>query len=559
MINSRISCSFTGKSRLRVIVALGLIILAGIAVFYKLRQDTMKSLVDSKRARIQALDDRTMADVRALLENCHVEIDKKLPALASKSLRKASLIDVKGDFAAEIQQLKLLIVNLEHEIARVIAIDDLVSRVRIEMEAGRLEMARNFISEDGAIHLTSPQISDLSDDLESLIAKRDHQKRLIVSIRQNLLSWQLESARLILEKLEPNDSTHNELDEVRTLYGEKMDANSVVLQKISELESLDNGTYSVTANKLLTHALLATPTHPELLKLQKKFAEYPQVVKVPADYASIEEALVILKNGGTILLGEGTFFLRSEIKQSVNIKGDGSDVTLIESSSSNFSGISFNHPDKVSTISNVSFVGDVESSSQDSLLHLQAGGLKLLKCEIKHSSAHGIAISDGDLELIDSVVRGNLWCGIALQGAKSSILVRNSTMSANGKHGLSIWNGAQAKAINSSFNNNAQTGVVLTGAGTSALLSNSASSQNRQSGVYVADGAALIVSEFKVSSNLFSGVVMKSKASVLCSTVELTKNGEYGYIVDPSVKLTGATEITGEGNTLGRVLRRRFK
>lgn len=559
VILSRSSCRNYGRSWLRVIVAIGLITLTIIAAFYKLRQNAVVGLEHSREVRLDAISEALNQDVRRLLTEVESAINDKQVESAAKLLRKASILDVNGEFTVEVQQLKALITRLEVNVARESAAAALFERARFAMISEDFDQASKLIEEGESQNLTSDALAELKLEVARLKSLKLERDRLVKMISRDLSEWNLKSAKSTLSQLKVVGYPPEKLKAISQQCNQREALNTEVLAEIAKLQLLDDGKYSAEVDKRLIQALELAPQHPKLLKLQKKFSSYPQIVKVPAEFASIEEALIAINREGVILLGEGTFYLSSTIKKPVHIKGEGVGITRVESGFSGLSGITFSHPGEISTLTGLSFYGNVESTSRHSLLLLQAGTLKVSNCVVSDSSAHGIAVSSGTLELIDSVVSNNLWCGVAGQGAKSNLLISDSELLGNGHHGLSVWGGAKLNVNGSRFDRNAQTGLVVSGAGTLVSVEGSSCSGNRESGVYVSTGASLKGVNLDASNNLLSGVVIKSKSSVEFLTVKFSRNGEYGYIIDKSSTISGDKQISGESNVLGRVSRRRIK
>lgn len=140
----------------------------------------------------------------------------------------------------------------------------------------------------------------------------------------------------------------------------------------------------------------------------------------------------------------------------------------------------------------------------------------------KQSTGHGVAISYGAYsEIKGTTIKSNKQCGISVYGSKAKVVIENSNVSSNARHGI----GAAEKSI-----------VV-----TKKCTFNS----NKWHGVMARDNARITVEDCTLSKNKVAGVCVDNAKSAVINDNTITKNNSNGvYLANGSAKLKNNT-ITG--------------
>ena len=328
---------------------------------------------------------------------------------------------------------------------------------------------------------------------------------------------------------------------------------------LAQVRELDNGQRSAKALSLLEKAFQIMPEHPDVAELKKKMSAYPFEIHVPRDVASIDEALPMLQNGDSLIIGEGTFYCSAELTKKVIIKGSGKGKTILECDTTAGTALHFAKGSEGSTVSSLSLQGMLDENDADKrfALVLLEADVTISNVDVSSSTGHGLAVLSGRLSLDNAKIHGNYWDGINLKGKTASAVIKNCEIKGNYEHGVDAWLGAQLKLSDSDVSGNSGTGIVILGEGSLAHLSKVKSHLNRQAGIMISNGAKGKFEQVTAEKNILSGVVIQGrKTKVDIAVVTSNRNGEAGFIIDPSSTVEGYSSAITVKNAKGSLVRK---
>lgn len=145
-----------GFSKTRFLLVVLLAIVLGAGIFFKQRSETLRN---NRQAQIERVAQAQLAlrnDVQLALTQAkqHLELDNIKGA--KKSLRRASILDVIGEFVGQAHELKVQIVQREQTIAQREALKLLALRISASLKAEELSVADSLLQQ----YLQTVQVED---------------------------------------------------------------------------------------------------------------------------------------------------------------------------------------------------------------------------------------------------------------------------------------------------------------------------------------------------------------------------------------------------------------
>lgn len=476
------------------------------------------------------------------------------------------------------QENMLLLKELDTR--RVEQVNELLGRIKQAQEGGKVEEAEKLLRRvsvldyDGKFTKEYHQLRQVQSGLETKEKQRTEKQRQQEVIGQWTISVQgkkVEQAEVLLPRLQemgvPNEKMQemrNQLEKLRRETQEerkKQVAREMAREKavavwLEKLRKVDTGKYNPEAMKLMEQALKEFPKEASLVSLAEKWQRYHKVLRVPGEYASIDEALPQLRDGDELILGEGVHYASVVVDKRLTITGAGAGKTVIEAGMKEGACMRFTKAASGSKLANLSLrgVAYLQGEKRYALLQVEAD-MKIQGVEVTRSAGHGVAILSGKVDLTGCMVHGNGWDGVSVVGRNAYAVIKNCRIYLNINHGVDFWNGAVGTVYRSEVAENAQCGVLVTGVKTRVTLAQLKVRSNRESGILIDSGARVNLSHLTCTVNGHSGVVVQGGGThVQAESVVSSTNEEYGYIISPRSVCKGLAEDleqAGVGNKLG--------
>ncbi len=304
-----------------------------------------------------------------------------------------------------------------------------------------------------------------------------------------------------------------------------------------------------------------------------------KLVRVPADAATLTEALAKCEKGGTIEISGGTYSESLVLKSSVSLVA--TSPAILSQTSSGSSLITAKGPVEI-TLKNIQIrdtrreaQGEATSSAP---LVLASDGVKLRftgcviegsmgngvsltnkasttfeSCQIRKNRGYGLNVTSGATATLSLCeIRSNGLAGVSALNVNTKVTLDGGTrITENGTNGLEVANGAQLAATGIELNGNEQVGIIIQDGGSTAKFSSSVISGNRKFGAGAIKQARLSLSDTTVEYNLENGAYVESGATAELKSCKFVENGKIGiYLVngEESALSIGDTKFTGHSD-----------
>ncbi len=548
-----------GFSKARLLVVVLLTILAGVGAFSKLRRDTLERTRQVQVERVAQIQLALRKDVQLCLVQVQKHLELEETDEATRELRRASILDSNSEFSAKVHELKIGIIQNKQAIAHRIELEKLRSSILAALQLEQLTDASELLLKYSKIGMQDVAYLALKEKYDAAVQRNQQLEEHSEGFSRAITSWDETQATHYLSALRRLETKPEELTEMAGKLDQLRKIDRTVSSVVQEIQLKDSGEYSAHLLEKVESEIERLGEHPKLMRIHQKLLSNPQIVRVPADVSTLDEAYSLLRKGGTIELGEGVFYVELEINKPVIIKGAGVGITIIESRTVNGSGLHFFHPKKDSKVSHLSLRGFISEAGKYPLVLLRGGGLDLSHVEISGSANHGMAVSRGLAKIEHCRFSGNHWDGLAVFGPTSSVHVKESSFQKNADHGVDAWGGATALLESSVIERNSKSGIVVSGVKSLVTLVDVHSSANRECGIYLNLGASLTAERVEVSNNHFSGLVAQRINLLEWIKSDASSNGEFGYLMDRQSMEVFDGEFVGKENKLGLRSQKRLK
>ena len=548
-----------GLSKASLLLAVLVVIVAGVGVFSMPFRDQLVRFSQSPVVRVAQIQLvlRSSVHLRLIQMQPLIELEKVDEVV--HELRRTTVLDSNGEFLEKMLGLKIRISQCEQVILGQIELEKLRSSISEALELDQLDDVAELLQEYSKVAGQDVTYLTLKEKYDASIQRYQKIEKTSEEFATAMTSWNEAQAAQCLSDLRRLKAKPEVLVGIARKLDQLIKANAQVTLVLKRVEGKDSGGYSAHLLGLVESEIQKLGAHPKLLNMRKKLLSYPQVIRVPADVTTLDEAYLLLENGGTIELGEGVFYVELEINKPVTIKGAGVGATVIESRTVKGAGLHFFHPQKESKVSHLTLRGFIDEAGKYPLILLRGGGLDLSYVEILASANHGMAVSAGVAKIDHCRFAGNRWDGLAVFGPSSSADVQGSSFLQNGDHGVDVWGGAKAFIQTSRIEKNSKSGVVVSGAKSLAQLTDVQSRANRECGIYLNLGASLTAERVKVSDNAYSGLIAQRVDLFKWITSDASSNGEFGYIIDRKSMEAFEGRLAGKENKLGLKRQKRLK
>jgi parallel beta-helix repeat protein len=201
----------------------------------------------------------------------------------------------------------------------------------------------------------------------------------------------------------------------------------------------------------------------------------PQTRVVPAQYATIQEAIDAAKAGDTILVKAGLYREALKFKEGIELRGENRDTTIVRFFSPPTAVVGQNHYDipleirgcTTGTILNISFKQETSDERTEENVWM----------------ADAIELFDSSIAIENCRAQSAAGAGILISGTKSSPVLIGNQCRQNKQCGISFEHGAHGKAENNVCEENQYAGIMARGAGSSPTLTNNQCRANEVTGI----------------------------------------------------------------------------
>lgn len=396
---------------------------------------------------------------------------------------------------------------------------------------------------------TLKEIDPYHKQLESLPQRIDtlEKERLLFTLAEKLKVAEEEQDWFSIhaaskQLVENSDEEHPDRKKWEAIYQDaevKMETRrKKAMELFQQAKDADTGEYNEEAIQLITEARnLYASDYIELLYL--KLSSYPRIINVPADVATIGEAILQANRNDTISLAAGNYRERLIVDKKVKLSADiGAVVTISENPSEG--SVVFVSAQGDFLCSGITFKHDLQLRDEQefAVVHIE-GEARLNEVKVLNGSGHGIVVTeDGKLFATKSVISKNRWSGLALIN-KSKVDIFQCELISNGANGIDIW-GAQSdlSADEVIVNANTHSGLFC-GKGTGKLsIMRSEFSFNKELGIYLAGSQSGLINNVKVNENELGGVYKAiANESVTLESSEVKRNGFAGIILNEGARI----------------------
>ena len=261
-------------------------------------------------------------------------------------------------------------------------------------------------------------------------------------------------------------------------------------------------------------------------------------VAVPGDVSTIQQAIDLVADGGTITVGPGTYDGQLEaINLSFVLEGAGKDEVRLSSGEWSRPGlIVFSDTPKEVRVDGLTVEGGGIFVSGRSRLGLANSAVV--------SGRSGVLVNDyASVSLVNSTVSRN-QDGLTVFGFATVSLV-NSTVSGSGEDGLYAAGYASVSLRDSTVSGNRAYGISTQYMNQASVnLQNCKVSENGSSGFWLDGGVTVTVANCTVSGNGNDGLAVWGSATVSLGNSTVSRNGGDGLTVG------GSADVSLEGNKI---------
>lgn len=253
------------------------------------------------------------------------------------------------------------------------------------------------------------------------------------------------------------------------------------------------------------------------------------VVYVPIDYLTIQQAINHANLGDTIFVYNGTYHEHIVINKSISLIGEDRNNTIIDGG-------------EIGTVISITAnnVTVNRFTIQKSSLGLYNSGIFIDHCannNVSHNKIkdnyHGIYLSSSNDNVIsDNDVVSNSYHGIYLDYSTKNV-VSNNNASLNDNHGIYLHSSNNNILSNNNASSNTNDGICIYSSDDNIISENDVT-LNSFHGLYIHSSSGNIISRNNASSNENDGIYLDDSASNVVSGNEVTFNTIHGFYLHSS-------------------------
>lgn len=270
-----------------------------------------------------------------------------------------------------------------------------------------------------------------------------------------------------------------------------------------------------------------------------------QVLNVPMDYPTIQEALDAAQPGARIEVAAGTYTENLVIEKDVVLVGEGKAVVQLKAANPNRPVISI--VEGKAEIREITLKGGLQGIVVGPL-----ASLVLSAARIEGNKGRGLLVLS-DAVITDCEVEGDKGTGIEIWAFGSEAVIEDTEISGNGRDGIFLGRG-KLELRGSKVERNALSGVEVWGFSLASLFENTIA--NNRDGVIVWGEAQASIEANTIKDNTRDGVLLVGKVKVEITGNEIRENSAWGIAVwtkachGDAGSWTFNGEVTGGDNEL---------
>lgn len=419
----------------------------------------------------------------------------------------------------------------------------LISNVSSSLETGQLTEAENYCAQVEELEPDHPKLPAFRKAISE--SKLQVRSRLMISaIKEAVADDDFKTARNQLESLVNLNPDHPEISVLRASFQVAEEEMLVRHEKAAKLvaraRELDEGTYSSEAIALLEEAVRLHASE-EIRDLYKRMSSYGKMVRVPADHATITEALKAAKVNDRVFVSKGTYQESLVIPSGVELVGENRAETIIECPAEVGSVITILSDAREVRVASLTLrhSGLVNDDERSPIVAVDGGSLVGENLSVVRASGHGVAVlNGGKVKLSLSKISDSGWDGVSVTGGGSSVEISEITCEGNLHHGIDFWDGASGVISKSIMTGNGRNGVFAIGSRLPISVISTRSEKNREVGFYFSGTARVAMTDCDARENYLGGILFtqESKGIELRGN-RVIKNGEAGLVFERGVEV----------------------
>ena len=187
----------------------------------------------------------------------------------------------------------------------------------------------------------------------------------------------------------------------------------------------------------------------------------PNILHIEADgsgdFATLQEALEFVPEGGTIILSSGTFMLEKpvDVNISIDITGSGQEDSIIDSSAAGYVFRFIGDQSVVLNDLSIDHHGDKDAD----IIMVEGGEISILRCVIRHGNEAALRIRGNTVGRIQNSWFRNSMIGILIEDQAQPVIDSNQIMF--NSSGIVYKDEASGEAINNRLAENHQSSIEV--------------------------------------------------------------------------------------------------
>ncbi|MGJ8678584.1 MAG: right-handed parallel beta-helix repeat-containing protein [Akkermansiaceae bacterium] len=363
-----------------------------------------------------------------------------------------------------------------------------------------------------------------------------------------------------IKRLSPDHKILRELSEmVGLIQAEIAQEQQMANELYQQALILDNGSYSQKAIELLEKAKMLYPGSVEITQLFQKMSQYSNVLKVPRDYASINDAIAAARLGDLIQISAGVYDEAIVVNKKIRLRGSIGGKTIIKIPSFSASAITITRSAEGSTISGFKILhtGFDYSEERFAGITVQAKNVLINSCTVTRGGGHGIAVLDGAEVIIQFCkVLESGWDGISIYGENSVATIKESLCQRNMRNGIEFWDGGSGSVSKCIALENNLNGIAVSSPQTETMLNLNVCSANRGTGILISQSSTVDAQQNLCENNILSGIVAKDNGTTVALSNNIArKNQEAGIAIYKEVEIKTFYQNKAKANGLYQQIR----
>jgi parallel beta-helix repeat protein len=430
-----------------------------------------------------------------------------------------------------------------------------------ELEAGRLDeasaAARQVLDKypaekDAAAILAQVSIARVGQAAATTLASARE------AMDQRKWSAAITLARQVLKTTPDDPAAKSILTDATTALAKAAADTAKAAELLKMAIVRDNGQFDQQALDWLREASSLDPGNKEIAARLEKLSAYTRTLRVPEDFATLQQALSNAHDRDRIVLGAATWKGPLVINVDVEIQGAGFATTKIECAADAGSALTIGPGAKGVRISGITFRHEsfVTGSERFSTVLVRSGSVAFVDCRFTEASGHGLAVIEGGQATVTrSRFADNGWNGAAAMGSGSQLEIRDSEALNNFEHGIESWDGATVTLINNRCEGNSRNGIHTDNGTAPATIEGNQLISNREFGLVLDSAGSGKITGNTARANLLGGLVIRTAAAKLAVTTnQATLNQGPGLILEKGLKPDDYTNNSVAQNTGQQIL-----